>query len=149
MNTNLTIDPLPINVGGNIEQIRNFKKKSIKEIAGALKLSVSGYRNIERGITDISISKLFKIAFILDVHFSQIFEIDYYTIEKKKNTGTESVNKNKQLQELHNLRLQQYRKENTFLKKQIEVLEKIISNSHSQYFDIIKTNAVFNKKKHE
>ena len=143
METDTTIDPLQIKVGLNIEQIRNFKKKNIKEIAAALQLSVSGYRNIERGITDISISKLFKIASILDVNFSQFFEIDYYSIRNNKSIESKTADKNRQLQDSYNLRLQQYRDENVFLKKQIEVLENIISNSHSQYFDLLKINKLY------
>lgn len=143
METDTTIDPLQIKVGLNIEQIRNFKKKNIKEIAAALQLSVSGYRNIERGITDISISKLFKIASILDVNFSQFFEIDYYSIGNNKSIESKAADKNRQLQDSYNLRLQQYRDENVFLKKQIEVLENIISNSHNQYFDLLKNNDLF------
>ena len=143
METDTTIDPLQIKVGLNIEQIRNFKKKNIKEIAAALQLSVSGYRNIERGITDISISKLFKIATILDVNFSQFFEIDYYSIRNNKSIESKTADKNRQLQDSYNLRLQQYRDENVFLKKQIEVLENIISNSHNQYFDLLKNNKLF------
>ena len=54
-------------VGENIEYVRLLKKKTIKEIASSINLTDTGYRNIERGITDISVTKLFHLAAILKV----------------------------------------------------------------------------------
>lgn len=143
MNKNLPEHPSQILVGANIEQIRIFKKKSIKEIAAALQLTVSAYRNIERGKADIYVSKLFRIAAILEVNFLQFFEIDFYSINGKNNLDPKYNDKNKQLQDLYISQQQKSEEMISFLKKRIEVLEDFISNSQSRYFDLAKVNKLY------
>ena len=72
MNSNHNYKELQKKVGQNIEYIRLLKRKTIKEIASSIKLSNTGCRNIERGITDMSISKLLHLAVILNVDQSQL-----------------------------------------------------------------------------
>lgn len=83
MKKKITVDRIQIKVGANIETIRIFRKKSAKEVAAALKLCTTAYRNLEKGETDISISKLSKLAIIFDVNVCQFYEIDYCSINTK------------------------------------------------------------------
>jgi len=116
-------------VGENIEYIRLLKKKSIKEIASSINLTDTGYRNIERGITDISVTKLFHLAAILKVDQSQLLELDLHTLMKGEEHERLSAQYGKQIEENYRLRIQQYKDENGFLKKQVEVLEKLMNNN--------------------
>ena len=116
-------------VGENIEYVRLLKKKTIKEIASSINLTDTGYRNIERGITDISVTKLFHLAAILKVDQSQLLELDLNTFMKGEEHEKLSVQYSKQMEENYRLRIQQYKDENGFLKKQVEVLEKLMDNN--------------------
>ncbi|MEO6549770.1 MAG: helix-turn-helix transcriptional regulator [Ferruginibacter sp.] len=113
-------------IGENIEQIRLFKKKPIKEIAGALDFSGTAYRNIERGITNTSIVKLFEIALLLEVNIVQLFDFDITII--KKDHQKKKVNMiDKKLEENFQQRIREYKEENGFLRKRIEILESILT----------------------
>ena len=125
-------------VGQNIEHIRLLKRKTIKEIASSIKLSNTGYRNIERGITDMSISKLLHLAVILNVDQSQLLELDLQSLIKNEEHEKLSAQYVKQMEENYRLRIQQYKEENCFLKKQIEMFERLLANE--SVFD--------NKRKH-
>ena len=116
-------------IGENIEHIRLLKKKTIKEIASAINLTDTGYRNIERGITDISVSKLFQLAVILEVGYVQLMKLDLDNFIKNDVHEKQSNHFNKLMEENHRLRIQQYKEENNFLKKQIEVLENILAKN--------------------
>jgi transcriptional regulator with XRE-family HTH domain len=60
----------------NIKKIRELKGLTREHIADELKMSTSGYGKIERGEVDLTISKLMKIAKILDVSVEFIFKFD-------------------------------------------------------------------------
>jgi transcriptional regulator with XRE-family HTH domain len=64
----------------NIKNIRELKNISREFVAGELGMSTSGYGKIERGEVDLNVSKLFKIAKILDVPVSFIFKFDVDTL---------------------------------------------------------------------
>jgi transcriptional regulator with XRE-family HTH domain len=74
------------NVGENIEQLRQLKKKSVKEMASLLSLSQSAYRNIERGKTEPTITKILQIAAIFNVPHSQL--LDFENKDQGNNAGT-------------------------------------------------------------
>ena len=63
-------------VGEAIKTYRELRKISREDMADQLEMSVSGYAKIERGETDLSISKLHKIAEILNVDIEQILKFD-------------------------------------------------------------------------
>lgn len=116
-------------VGENIEHIRLLKRKAIKEVASSINLSGSGYRNIERGITDISVSKLFQIAAILGVQPVQLLELDLQQFARNEEQEKLTSKYLKQLEDNYRTRIQQYKEENGFLKKQVEVLENLLASS--------------------
>lgn len=64
------------NIGGNIKNFRELKELTREQMAHDLNLSVSAYGNIERNQTDLTISRILKIADILEVDVSQILNFD-------------------------------------------------------------------------
>ncbi len=65
-----------MNVGEKIKKLRELKNYTQQHMAEELDLSLSGYGKIERNETDISVSKLEKIAKILDTDMSSILNFD-------------------------------------------------------------------------
>ncbi|MEO7769181.1 MAG: helix-turn-helix transcriptional regulator [Ferruginibacter sp.] len=128
MHKSINDDALQKIIGENIEQLRLFKKMPIKEIASALQLSGTAYRNIERGISNSSISKLFEISVLLEINIVQLFEFDINVVRKESKNGKANY-PSKQLEENYHQRIQQFKEENSFLKKRIETLESIISSN--------------------
>jgi transcriptional regulator with XRE-family HTH domain len=64
-----------MSVNEKIRLIREAKGLTQEEAAEKLKMSVNGYGDIERGITDIKVSKLENIAEMLDIKLSELFEL--------------------------------------------------------------------------
>ncbi len=60
----------------NIRKIRELKGLTREYVAAELKMSSSGYGKIERGEVDLTISRLFKIAEVLNVSPSSILFLD-------------------------------------------------------------------------
>ncbi|KQW99247.1 helix-turn-helix transcriptional regulator [Flavobacterium sp. Root420] len=60
----------------NIKKIRELKNLTRDYVADELKMSTSGYGKIERGEVDLTVSKLEKIADVLDVSIEFIFRFD-------------------------------------------------------------------------
>jgi transcriptional regulator with XRE-family HTH domain len=76
----------------NIRKIREMNNLTRDYVAGELQMSTSGYGKIERGEIDLTISKLYKIAFIFGVSVtdllffdvSKVFENDILETNSKK-----------------------------------------------------------------
>lgn len=74
------------NVYINIRKIRELKNLTREYVADELKMSTSGYGKIERGEVDLTISKLNKIAEVLDVSIEFIFKFDVsHFFEERRN----------------------------------------------------------------
>ena len=67
------MDPL---VYKNIKKIRELKNLTREYVADEVKMSTSGYGKIERGEVDLTVSKLVKIAKVLDVTVEFIFKFN-------------------------------------------------------------------------
>ncbi|MDP1746056.1 MAG: helix-turn-helix transcriptional regulator [Bacteroidota bacterium] len=65
-----------MNIGDNIKKFRELKNITRETLASELDMSVSGYSKIERGEIDLTLSRIQKIAQILDVDMSQILNFD-------------------------------------------------------------------------
>lgn len=65
-----------LNIGDSIKKFRELKNITREHMAAELGLSVSAYGNIERNKTDLTISRIQKIAEILEVDISQIMNFD-------------------------------------------------------------------------
>jgi transcriptional regulator with XRE-family HTH domain len=64
----------------NIKKFRELKNITREQIADELELSASGYSKIERGEIELSVTRLFQIANILDIEVSKIMNFDVTTI---------------------------------------------------------------------
>lgn len=60
----------------NIKKFRELKNITREELADKLEMSLSGYSKLERGEVDITLTKLYRIADILEVSVSQILNFD-------------------------------------------------------------------------
>lgn len=60
----------------NIKRLRELKSITREVIAADLGMSVSGYSKLERGEVDITLSKVYKIAEILNVSIEQLLNFD-------------------------------------------------------------------------
>ena len=60
----------------NIKKIRELKNLTRDYVAGELGMSTSGYGKIERGEVDVTVTKIIRIASILYVSVSFIFNFD-------------------------------------------------------------------------
>ncbi len=58
-----------------IRFIRLFKGWSQEEMAGKLEISVNAYAKIERGETDINLSRLKQVAAVLHTELSELFNL--------------------------------------------------------------------------
>ncbi len=74
-------------LGKAIERIRVSKNMAAKNIADELKLSLSAYRNIERGISEVSFVKIVRIAQVLQVNYTDILEIEKGDIYQNTTTS--------------------------------------------------------------
>jgi transcriptional regulator with XRE-family HTH domain len=64
----------------NIKKIRELKNYTREYVADELGMSTSGYGKIERGEVDLTVTKISKIATVLDVSIEFIFKFKVSTI---------------------------------------------------------------------
>jgi transcriptional regulator with XRE-family HTH domain len=67
-------------IAENIKKFRELKNLTREKMAVDLEMSLSGYSKLERGEVDITMSKLFKIAKVLNVSVSQMMNFDVSNI---------------------------------------------------------------------
>lgn len=60
----------------NIRKFRELKSLSREAVASELGMSLSGYSKLERGEVDITLSKVYLIAQILEVSLEQLLNFD-------------------------------------------------------------------------
>ncbi len=134
-------------IGSNIKKFRELKGLTQENMAADLNMSQTGYGKIERGETDISISKLESIAGILGLTINDVIDFDektffYGNVVNNKNSnepnsqqagiiiGNENFNNERKLFEdqIQILKQQnlQLTEQNQQLNKQIEFLQKLI-----------------------
>lgn len=65
-----------IRIGDNIKKFRELKNVTRDQMAADLGLSLSGYSKIERNEIDLTLSRIQKIAEILQVDVSQMLNFD-------------------------------------------------------------------------
>jgi transcriptional regulator with XRE-family HTH domain len=80
-------------VGERIRVARVTKGLSQQNMADELGLTVASYSNIERGVTDITITRLFEIARILQVKIENILDL-VNSSQNVKDTGLPYLVKN-------------------------------------------------------
>ena len=109
-------------VGANIKKIRLIKGIEVKMLCLDLQISPAAYSNIERGVTDITISKLALLSDYLRVSYDQILDFGHHPglepgepgpqAEKEPVTTTEAN------REGYLVALDQAREENKYLREQ-------------------------------
>jgi XRE family transcriptional regulator, regulator of sulfur utilization len=72
-------EKLLLTVGERIRKMRLHHDKTTKEIAAHLHITTQAYGNMERGKSDISISRLIELAKFFDVPLLKILTEDHYT----------------------------------------------------------------------
>jgi len=75
----------------NIKKFRELKNLTRDELADKLEMSLSGYSKLERGEVELTISKLYRIADILEVSVSQILNFDASQIFNINDHGVANV----------------------------------------------------------
>lgn len=60
----------------NIKKVRELRNLTREQMSSDLNMSLSGYAKIERGETEITITRLHRIAEILEVSISALFNFD-------------------------------------------------------------------------
>lgn len=126
-----------MSVQEKIRLVRKAKGWTQEVVAEKLEMSVNGYGDIERGDTDIKLSKLQKIADLFDLKLSELIELNekgILNLAYKQTNSYWSIGSN--FNELQQLKLEleksqlmnEYKdKEIVMLKHEIEKSNKIIS----------------------
>ncbi len=119
-----------------IRFMRHSKGWSQENMAGKLDMSVNGYANIERGETDVQVSRLEKIAEAFEMELPELFNFgeknvfylagDNNHFIKIQSTDFSDAKNEHELEKAH-LLLQQKNKEIAYLEKEIAYLKDIIS----------------------
>lgn len=112
-------------VGESIKKLRELKNFTQQHMAAELDLSVSGYGKIERDETDVSLSKLERIAELLGVDINTILSFDaknmFHFSHNHTANGIVQNQYNTQNELLERL-VAKYEEENNYLKGLIDTL---------------------------
>ena len=114
-------------ISSNIKKFRELKNLTREHLAAELDMSVSGYSKIERGEIDLTVSKLQKIADVLEVSVSEILNFDA--------TNIFNISNNQQVQNLGNKENHNINNSNSvddYTKKYILMLETEIERLRQQ-----------------
>jgi transcriptional regulator with XRE-family HTH domain len=114
--------------------LRKIKGWSQEEMADKLQMSVHGYANIERGETDVQLSRLEQISQVLEVELQNLFGMNDRVVFNLTNTSHDQSSQNnfqflmaqRELEhELDKARLiiEQQNKEIKYLKEIIELMK--------------------------
>jgi transcriptional regulator with XRE-family HTH domain len=75
----------------NIKKFRELKNITREESADQLEMSLSGYSKLERGEVVLTITKMYRIAELLEVSVSQILNFDASQIFNVRDHGVANV----------------------------------------------------------
>lgn len=113
-------------IGENIRRIRQQQEITVKQVCNDLEISAAAYSNIERGVTDISVSRIVELSEYFSVHFSQILSVDNTTIYQFAEINNVTASSNQQITTLNadgfEQALQQAKEENKNLWEQNNLL---------------------------
>ncbi|MBI2271624.1 MAG: helix-turn-helix transcriptional regulator [Bacteroidetes bacterium] len=117
-------------IGERIRIQRVSKSLSQENIADELDLSIGAYSNIERGKTEISVSRLYRIAKILKISPAQLLDVNpdtknevnesaggYHSVQKQLNDLAEKISDFQRI-------VEDQKKEINYLKEIIGLLKK-------------------------
>lgn len=138
-------------ISDKIRFMRQLKGHSQEEMAEMLGMSLNGYANIERGETDVQVSRLEKIANVFDVNLMELMGFGeknvLYFCGDNNNGGNNTIFNYQsnmppetltlELQKTRFL-LEQKEKEIDYLKQIIELLKSDRKSDRNEYFPIQK-----------
>ena len=79
-----TCSPKALEIGNNIRKLRILKGyHKQQDFADELEISAVSLSKIENGITDITYSRLYQIAEVLQIDIEMIFKDPAYSVAKK------------------------------------------------------------------
>jgi transcriptional regulator with XRE-family HTH domain len=104
-------------IAERMRRVRVIQDLSQENIASELGISVGAYSNIERGKTEITVSRLYELAKILKVSILEFLPFD--NNEKAEHNTTKNYPLSQQLSELNDLK-----EELNLLKKEVGSLKK-------------------------
>ncbi len=118
--------------------IRSFRGWTQETVANKLGISTHAYAKIERGDTDVNLSRLQQIAEVMGIELSQLFGLNEKNVFNLTNSQCQHFDnwhvisttngQTEQQYELKNahLTIEQQKKENELLKQQVSDLREII-----------------------
>jgi transcriptional regulator with XRE-family HTH domain len=110
-------------VANKIRLARLAKNLSQQNMADELNITVAAYSNIERGVTDISVTRLYQIAGILELHIEDLLHLDASFVEESTQQDEyTSLNSSQQLYMLIQ-EVQTLKTKTGLLEKEIELLK--------------------------
>jgi transcriptional regulator with XRE-family HTH domain len=117
------------NPAERIKFFRGLKGLTQENMTEMLDMSVTGYGNIERGDTNVSLQKLKEVAKVLGVELQELFASSGKVLisfgETNNNSNEYQIINSQDNSELERV-IEQQNKENALLQKRIEDLEEII-----------------------
>jgi transcriptional regulator with XRE-family HTH domain len=114
-------------LGERIRKLRVIRNLSQENMANELNLSTAAYSNIERDVTDLTVSRLVHIAKVLDINPIQFFDdVNYQVAEIISKNNESNSDIKKVLDELSQLKLNMQKMESELqeLKKKQSKLRK-------------------------
>jgi XRE family transcriptional regulator, regulator of sulfur utilization len=87
---NINKDELLKKIGKNIKHYREDKDISLKEMGVLLHLEAQTCGNIERGKAEITISRIFEYAQILNIPYQQLLEVEHHKVFNITNQNNEN-----------------------------------------------------------
>ncbi|HID99298.1 MAG TPA: XRE family transcriptional regulator [Thiotrichaceae bacterium] len=129
-----------------LKLIRSFKNWTPEDVADKLGISTHAYAKIERGETNVNLSRLQQIAKVMDIGLSQLFDLDDKNVFNLNGEQTGDHNNqcidnnwnvnspsNDQIEYKHqlekaNLMIEQQQKEMDYLKTEIDYLKQQVND---------------------
>lgn len=105
----------------NIKNFRELKQISRDQMAADLNMSLSGYAKIERGEVDVTVSKLYQIAAILEVQITQILDFQLAQVFNFNDSNVQASSENPKMIIQSDSYLEKYVK---ILEQEVERLKK-------------------------
>jgi transcriptional regulator with XRE-family HTH domain len=75
----------------NIRKLRELRLMSREQMAAELSLSISGYGRLERGEIDLTLSRMKRIADILNVNLTELLDFEPTAVLQKKKSVSETL----------------------------------------------------------
>ena len=133
-----------MSVNEKIRLIREAKGLTQEQVAEKLGICVNSYGDIERGDSDIKVSRLEKIAEVFEIRLSELFELNEkagINIAYKKNkdcnwylnSSAVELEKQQLINELKDKELAMKDTEITYLKKLLEMSEKLNGENNASH----------------